>query len=1139
VIEHAFDFLITKTIKNMNNRGIIQTGLIAFMKFTVLQLVLAITLSALAYANNARGQDILDKKVSITASHENVKSLLKKIGKQLSVTFTCNSALLSKELINVKWDSVTLTTALDQLFEFPVRYATVSNQVIIIPVVSDDPMAITVTGIIRDEQNVPLPGVNVLEKETTNGTTTDASGSYTISVSDPNTSLVFSFIGYATQEIPLNNRTTIDAVLMPDTKMLDQVIIVGYGQQSEGEVTGAVQQIRFDELKNVPVAQLTQKLQGRLVGVQIDQGTGRLGQSLNIKVRGAASLSTGTSPLYVVDGFPIAGDINNLNPNEIESITVLKDAASAALYGSRAAFGVVLITTKSAKEGQTNISLDAYTGYQVVPQKGRPDMMNGTEWAQFRKENYEDLGQPVPEQFQNPEQYGKGYDWYDAMLRTGRISDYNLSFSTSKDRFSTSIVAGYFKQQGVLLNSDYNRLSLRANSRFKIAEKITAGVNLSTTHNYGNAPSSDGQFFSGGGLLSNATITPPILNYKNADGTYPVAVTAPGVTAFPTPNWVRSIKEITNKTTDTRLLANGYLQYQPIEGLTLKTSINTDVWQTLVHNFQPSTAGRAFAAAPSQINANLLEENRRYWSWLSENTIEYARSFGDHQVEALVGYTAQKYRYDRATVSGSNYTDDRVQTINAAITKNNPTMDIQEWSLLSYLSRINYNFKHKYLLSASIRRDGSSRLGSRNRWGNFPAVSAGWVVSEEPFLQDVSSLSFLKVRASYGLTGNNNIGNYSQYSNVGNVTVNFNNTTQNGSAVTNLGNADLGWESTSQVDIGFDVGLLEDRISFSYDYYRKLTTDLLFNLQVPIASGFSNLQGNVGKIRFWGHEFSIISNNLVGKLKWNTNFNIAFTDNKVLALSSLSDELYVGQGIVTTITRVGGRIGQFYGLVQDGVYVDQSDLDGSPKYPAAQMGTIKFRDVSDDGAITFENGSTGDKDVIGNPLPKFIFGLTNNFSYDNFDLTIVATGSYGNKIAAAMEQGYANLDGVFNVLRDVEDRWRSPENPGAGKYGKTTAATSTERDQFHSRYVYDGSHLTIKNITLGYTAPIKAVRFVNKLRVYASVQQAFVFTKYKYGNPEVGVDFNGNLPGSTAQGIDYSAYPLPRTLTVGLNLNLK
>jgi len=1024
----------------------------------------------------------------------------------------------------------------------PLTY-TIKNKIIIVQrkaVASAVPsQSKLINGNVTDDKGLALPGVSVTEKGETNSTITDVNGNYKITVKGENSVLVFRYVGFAMQEIPVGSNSTINVSLKEEQRSLEQVVVVAYGSTTKRNSTGALETVNAKELQDIPAAQFTQKLQGKLSGVQINQTTGKPGQGMQVRIRGGASVTAETGPLYIVDGFAIVGDISNINPNEIETITVLKDAASTALYGSRAAFGVVVITTKNAKAGQTNISANAYTGIQSVPQKGRPDMMTGTEWAQFKKEYYEDLGQAVPAAFQNPAQYGEGYDWYNAMLRSANINDYSVSLNTNKEKFSSSVVAGYFKQEGVLLNSAYNRFSLRSNSLFKVTDKLKVGFNVAPTYSWDKSPATDGLFFGSGGLIYNALLTPPILNYQNPDGTLPTTVTTPGVTAFPTPNWVRSIQDIKSGTNAIRLLSNAYVELEPISKLVLKSSINGDLGQSTYTFFQPATASRGFASAPSALGANLSQDNNKYYSWLSENTASYTKQLNDHGFDLLAGFTVQKYRRDFTNVSGYNYPDDRIQTIDAALVKNNPRSDLQEWSMISYLSRLNYNYKGKYLLGASIRRDGSSRFGINNKWGNFPAVSAGWIVSEESFVKDINWLSFLKLRGSYGIVGNNNIGNYRQYANVSSgINVPFGSTTASGSAVTSLGNELLGWEKSKQLDIGLDLGMLQNRINFTYDYYNKKTSNLLYDLFVPRESGFSTFFGNVGEVKFWGHEFAINSNNLVGKFKWNTNFNIAFSDNKVLALSGLSDKLYYGAGSGRTITRVGGRIGQFWGLVQDGVYKDQADFDSSPKSNSSQVGTIKFRDLNGDGVVKYGD-EEGDRTIIGNPFPKFVFGLTNNFSYKKFDLSVVATGSYGNDIARMMDQGTANLDGVFNVLKDVQYRWRSPENPGNGKYGKTTASTGDDRDQFHSRYIQDGSFLTIKNITLGYSLPVQKFKAIKSIRLYSSVQQAFVFTNYGGINPEISTDSNGNAPSSLAQGFDFAAYPVPRTFTFGLNVNLK
>lgn len=1088
---------------------------------------------------HASGSYAQTARISLDTKNQTVQNVLEQIESKSNFSFFYNNRHVDlNRKVSVSVDDADIFKVLDVIFSGTnVGYSVVENRIVLSvkssnPVISQNRKKIT--GTVVDATGVPIIGANVMVKGTTNGTVTDMDGRFLLETSD-DAILEVSYIGYASYETPVSNRTSFNVVLKEDLKTLDEVVVVAYGTQNKRSVTGSMETVKLDDLSDLPVGQFSQKMQGQVTGVQISQGSGRPGQGVSVRIRGAASISTSSTPLYVVDGFPIVGDINNINPNEIESMTVLKDAAATSLYGSRAAFGVILITTKRAKAGETKVSANAYTGIQQVPKNGRPELMNGTEWAQFRKEHYEDMGIDVPDAFKNPSQYGEGYDWYDAMLRTAMIGDYSVSVNASKGDFTSSVVLGYFRQEGVVNNSSYNRFTARANNEYKFNDKFKIAFNIAPSFSFDDAPPADGFFGSGGGLLDNARLTPPILSWKDADGSLPVTVTTPGVTSFETPNWIRSAKDITNKSQWNRLLTNGYLEYEPIKDLKLKTSISVDLGNSNTHYFQPSTAGRAFAAAPSKINAYLADKTFRYWSWLSENTVSYAKQFGDHSFDILGGYTVQQYRSDYSEITGSNFPDDRIQTINMALVKNNPSMDIQEWSMISYLARLNYDYKGRYLLNASIRRDGSSRFGRNNKWGNFPSVSLGWVASEEEFMQKIEPISFLKIRGSYGLVGNNNIGNYTHYNVVSSANTVFGDTSSSGTAVTQLGNDNLGWETTKQLDLGVDFGFLNNRINFTYDYYDKRTTELLYNLPIPQESGFSSFTGNVGKLKFWGHEFSLDTKNLVGEFKWNTNFNIAFSDNKVLALSGGSNQIVAYAERVSTITKVGGRIGQFYGPIQLGVYVDQNDFDRSPKMVDSQVGTIKFKDINGDNVITLTDVD-GDKTEIGNPFPKFVFGFTNNFSYKNFDLSIVTSGTYGNKVWAN-EEGITNLDGVFNVLKAVKDRWRSPENPGAGLYGKSTGATEPDRSN-HSRSVYNGSHLTINNVTLGYNIPCATIKGISNLRVYGSIQNLYTFTKYPYGNPEAGVDQNGNSPSALLQGIDFSTYPVPRTFTLGISLTI-
>ncbi len=997
-----------------------------------------------------------------------------------------------------------------------------------------------IKGKVSGQDGVPLSGVSVAVKGTTRGTTTDAEGNFKIEVATK-AILSFSFIGYGTKDVPVTSgQSVVNVALNEDQQNLDEVVVVGYGTQLKKEITGAVQTVNYKELKDIPVSQITQKLQGQLAGVQINQTTGKPGQGMSVRIRGQVSVTAGSDPLYVIDGFPITGNIGAMNPDEIEDISILKDAASTSLYGSRAANGVVLITTKKGKAG-TNVSFSTFTGLQEVPKRGRVEMMSAVEFAQFKKEYYEDAKQPVPVEFQNPSQYeGKNNDWYDALLRVAPLQSYNLSITSNREKARTSVVAGVFNQKGVVINNDYKRYSLRINSEFDVSDKVKMGFNLAPQYVFDNTPRTDGD--RGTGILFNALHTWPVMPIRDANGELTLFNKFPASTGniFAYANWVRAAGELINETTTTNLISNAYIQYRPIKGLVLKSTFNVEVLRSKFFFFNPSTATSAINV-PVPTTAVSIRENTENLTWLNENLATYSKSFNNnHNFELLAGFTNQKFRQESTRTQADTYADDRLPTIQGAININRAGTfnGVQEWSLTSFLSRLTYNYKGKYLFTAAIRSDGSSRFGSDNRWGTFPSASVGWVISDEPFIQKFPEISFAKLRASFGVIGNNNIGNYTSYALINN-TVNavFGNTVSAGAVVTSLANKNLGWETTRQFDLGLDLGLFNNRVQFIYDFYTKNTTNLLYSVQVPQESGFGNFNDNIGEIKFWGHEFSLVTKNTVGKINWTTNFNISFNRNIVVALADGIDRVYGS----FHITKVGYPFGQFYGHVAQGVYLNAEDLKNSPQVPGrSTVGSIKLTDQNGDGIIT-NGGDNDDRVIIGSPFPKFTYGITNNFRYGNFDLSIIGSGSYGNQLLVRHLYSTANLDGVFNMVKEVQYRFRSPENPGKGFYGTTVGGgnvTGIERDWMNSRFIADASFFTIKNITLGYT--IGAVNKAFKsARLYTSIQNAFIFTQYWGGpNPETSANGAGNGDGGNlSQGVDLSNYPVPRTYTLGINLN--
>jgi TonB-linked SusC/RagA family outer membrane protein len=998
------------------------------------------------------------------------------------------------------------------------------------------------SGKVKGSDGGPVIGASVSVVGTSRGASTDGEGNFKINVSR-NETLRISSVGYNSADVVYTGQKSIDVTLTVDNKTLNEIVVVGYGSQNKKEITGAVQTISYKDLKDLPVTQIGQKLQGQLAGVQINQTTGKPGTGMNVRIRGQLSVSAGSDPLYVVDGFPITGSIGAMNPDEIEDISILKDASSTSLYGSRAANGVVLITTKKGKGAGMTVSFNAFTGTQNVPMKGRLDMMNAEEFAQFKKESFEDAKQPVPAEFQNPSQYkDKDNDWYNSLLnKDAPISSYNLSISSNKEKSRTSLVAGVLQQKGVVRNTDYQRYSLRLNSTYDISDKVTVGFNVAPQMVYDNTPRTDGD--RGTGILFNALHTWPIMPIYEADGkTLTKFNRFPASTGniFAYANWVRSADELINETTATNLLSNAFIEIEPVKGLKFKSSMNGEILRTKFFFFNPSNATSRINV-PIPTTAESIRQNVENLSWLNENTLTYNTTlWDDHKFELLGGYTNQYFRQESTQVVADTYADDRLPTIQGAININRgaTVSGVQEWSLTSYLARLNYNFKGKYLFNAAIRSDGSSRFGANNRWGTFPSVGAGWVVSDEAFMSDLPAVTFLKLRGSWGIIGNNNLGNYTSYALINN-TVNgvFGNTVATGAAVSSLANPNLGWETTQQLDLGFDLNLFNNRVNFVYDYYTKNTTNLLYAVQIAQESGFGNFNDNIGEIKFWGHEFSLNTTNTTGKVKWTTNANISFNRNVVVALAPGIDRVYGS----FHITKVGQPFGQFYGVIADGVYKNAADLAASPKVPGrSTVGSIKLKDANGNGVIDY-GGNADDRVIMGNPFPDFVYGITNNVTYGDWDFNIIGSGSYGNQLLVRHLYSTANLDGVFNMVDGAKYRFRSEANPGLGMYGTTVGGgnvTGIERDWMNSRFVADASYFTIRNITLGYTFA-KPTKVYKSVRVYASCQQAYVFTNYWGGpNPETSAQGNGQGDGGNlSPGVDLSNYPVPRTFTLGANFN--
>lgn len=988
-----------------------------------------------------------------------------------------------------------------------------------------------INGVVRDDSS-NLEGVTVSTLDNSVQTVTNNNGTFSITVPAAATSLRFSSVGYNANEVRLGNNNNLTITLARDAKQLDAVVVVSYGTQRNKLVTGSIAQVNASSLQDMPVGQFAQQLQGKVAGVQIAQSSGQPGRGMDFRIRGAASLFADNQPLFVVDGIPVTGSINNINPAEIETFTVLKDASASALYGSRGANGVILITTKHARPGDSKIELNGYYGIQKLPENRVPEMMTARGFAQFMKERYEDRTKyegftgSLDSEYQNPEQYGEGTNWFKVLTQTAPIQSYDLTIQSARERSSSTIIAGYQSQEGVIINTGTKLYSLRLNQDFTLSNnKLKIGFNVAPSYrkDHNNRLPTEGV----GGLFERVFEASPLFAPVNPDGTMPKFVASPGMVSYINP-YAQFILSKDDYLT-TRILGNTYLNYEFLKGLSLKTNLAADKGAETRNQFSPSLI-------TSNSIATGLSSSVDNFSWTAEANLNYNKTFfGVHNIEALIGYSAQKYESVSNSVSGTGFPGDDVPYLSAATVISAGSGNTTQFSLLSTIARLNYNYKGKYILSGAVRRDGSSRFGAERKYGSFPSVSAGWVVSDEKFMERFTFLDLLKVRGSYGITGNNNFGNFVALATLGDFNYVVNGQLVPGITINSLGNPELAWERNKQFDIGFDLSILNNRISFTYDYYHKISDGLIQDRPLPRASGFTTVKYNVGVFEFRGHELSLTSTNLTGQLRWNTGINVSVDRNLIKTLvnpgflrrnNTVSSDYFRNQA--------GHHLGEFYGFIFEGLYKDEQDLAKSAKYgSASDVGTIKVRDINGDGVIDDVN----DRTFIGDPTPDFNFGLTNNFRYKNFDLSISMSGSVGGQILNAAKWAYqTNLDGSRVMLAAAADRWRSPENPGSGIYPRTKTGTTAMGRQVNSQWIEDGSYLTAKNISLGYSFSLRNNLLLKSLRVYASVQQAFIITGYSGMNPEI--NFSG-LDATRGIGVDENAYPVPRTFSIGISATFK
>ncbi len=1043
-----------------------------------------------------------------------------------------------------------------------------------------------VKGIITGSDGEPLIGTTVSVKGDSGiGTISDIDGSYSIEVG-PESTLVFSYTGFLTSEIAVNSQTEINVVLEEDINKLDEVIVIGYGKVSRRDLTGSVSSLDGDELAKVQSISFEQGLAARAAGVQVVSSEGGPGASMKIRIRGGTSINANNDPLYVVDGFPLIGSsqgnslglgnsssspLASIDPSDIESIEILKDASSTAIYGSRGANGVVLITTKSGRKGRTSANFETYFGSSEL---GRNiDLMSPQEYVDYWNEyfpwnpndpndNYttsyrDELGNVIP---LNDDRV-RVLDWRDRVFKRGAVQSYRASMSGGTDKLNYSGSFGYINQDGIVNNSNFKRYSGNLKIDQNITKRLKAGINLNMgfTRNTGVVTAASEARQGRNGVITNVTLFTPVQGrVRYSDGEYDADGVLISTRSNDVLNPEKQINEVVNKKNAINAFGNFYAEYQLAQNLSIRSSLGTNLWQDKGVFFWPGTFGWGRST-----NGRAVVGSANNLGWVNENTLNYNTKVGIHKIDGVVGFTQQ----------GSRFESFNTQIIDFAIPSLNldnlgsgaqplPSRSTSsEWGLYSFLGRANYVLSDKYIFTFTGRYDGSSRFAEGKQWGFFPSGAFAWRIGEENFIKSIDVISSAKARVSYGLSGNNQIGTFRSLSQLNVANYVTGSTLQPGISIGQLANRDLTWETTTQLDAGFELGLFNDRVYFNFDYYVKNTKDLLLAVPIPLTSGFDISFKNFGEVQNRGVELSLNTVNIKSKdFTWSTDFNISFNRNEVIDIGDAENIRFssLGEHRDDYIVQVGQPLGSIYGFVWDGIYnyddfvefegLSQAQREevmadfvrgqetwftlkegvvqrgGTSKY---RPGMIKFEDQNGDGIVDVD-----DRTILGNTQPIHFGGITNNFAYKNFDFSVLTTWSYGNKVYNNnMRRGTSTAIPFFNKYGVIRDRW-TPSNPDTDIWGIWGDGDGGSGDITHSFFIEDGSYIRLSNITLGYSVPksfLGTGSFKN-IRIYGSVDNLHVFTNYRGFDPDVSVGFNQLTPG-----LDWDAYPKMRTFRVGVN----
>ncbi|WP_293011209.1 TonB-dependent receptor [Mongoliibacter sp.] len=969
-----------------------------------------------------------------------------------------------------------------------------------------------ITGTVTEENGEPIIGATIQLKGTAIGTVTDLDGSYSIEVEGTNPILVFRSIGFKTQEMALGNQTIINIALESDLSSLSEVVVVGYGTQKRSDLTGSVASVKSEELTAFPAINVAQALQGRAAGVQIQANNGAPGSDFKIRIRGGTSINASSDPIFVVDGF-VGGALPP--PEDIESIEVLKDASATAIYGSRGANGVILVTTKRGKKGEPRIEFNsAFSSQEEI---SRLDLLNADQFIDYISE--------IRPQFSS---LGANTDWQDEIFRPGQIQNHQLSISGGSDNVDYYVSTAFFDQKGVIIGSGFNRFSITSNVNIQATDRLKLGVNI-----FAQRSSQEGtrtQEGSGGsnntGVVSGAFKFEPDQPIFDENGMYTIARMND-----PHDNPVAVAREFQNESVNDRVQGNFLADYRISDNLTFRTTLGATTNSGRIGTYTPTllNAGRVVGGQGNVngIRSTLLQ---------NENYLTYNKTFnGVHNLTVMGGYSYQTQSNEAWGGTGQNFVTDAFEfwNLGAASVWQRPTSSLTDWALSSFYGRVNYGFDDRFLFQFNARYDGSSTFSANNKWAFFPSTAIAWNVGNEGFLKDNQTISLLKIRASYGLTGNQAIAPFQTLARFSDVFTVVNGLPVNAIRPTTVANNDLTWETTAQFNIGTDIAILSDRIYATFEYYRMVTSDLLFQVPLPQYSGFSNQLQNVGSVENKGIELTLGGRILTGAFKWNSDINISRNRNQVLSLPGGNDILYgsgpghmVGLG-QTQILREGYPVGSFFGWIYDGVYQEGDTFipgGGFEQRPGGE----KFRDINGDGVL-----NANDREIIGNPHPDFIFGWNNDFQWKNFDLNIFFQGSQGNDILSYTLMELNLLSGINNATTEALNRW-TPQNTDTN----VPSAFLGRTRRVSTRFIYDGSFVRLKNIALGYNMPLSVTSRigVQRLRIYASAQNILTFTNYVGYDPEVNYNSGGGTNGNRNLGLDYGSYPNVKSYTMGLNI---